>query len=60
MTQGAVVILSPEDVIRLTMIVTDKDMDDALVFLREMERKIRMERDSLWGLKEWLQNVFPF
>lgn len=41
MDQSVGVSFSAEDVIRITMIVTDRDKDEALSFLTGLEKKIR-------------------
>lgn len=46
MQQNTVVVLSPEEAMRLTMIVTDEDRDEALAFLTKIEKKMRIERQG--------------
>ncbi len=46
MQQNTIVVLSQEEATRLTMIVTDEDKDEALVFLTEVEKRIRIERQG--------------
>jgi hypothetical protein len=46
MQQNTVVVLSPEEAMRLTMIVTDGDRDEALAFLTEIEKRMRIERQG--------------
>jgi hypothetical protein len=47
-----VVTLTKQDMMRLEMILIDKDKDDALVFLRELRSKI--ETNTIKGLKSHL------
>lgn len=41
MDQNIVISFSPEDIMRITMIVTDRDKDEALNFLISLEKKIK-------------------
>ena len=47
-----IVALSPQDVIRLEMILTDRDKEEALAFVTEMYRKIKSK--TIRGLKSHL------
>ena len=46
MQQNTVVVLSPEEAMRLTMIVADEDRDEALAFLTEVKKRMRIERQG--------------
>lgn len=41
MNQNIAISFSTQDIMRLTMIVTDEDKDEALKFLKELEKKIK-------------------
>jgi hypothetical protein len=49
---STVVTLSKQEIMRLEMILIDKDKDDALVFLRELRLKI--EASTIMGMKSHL------
>jgi len=40
------IVLKPEEIIKLTMIVTDEDKDEALNFLKGVEKRIRGIREG--------------
>ncbi len=46
MDQNIVISFSPQDIIRLTMIVVDEDKEEALLFLRELEKKVKAAQES--------------
>jgi hypothetical protein len=53
MGQGTTVVaLSAQEMVRLEMIIIDKDKDDALAFLSEL--RIKIQATSIKGLKSHL------
>jgi hypothetical protein len=47
--ENTVVTLTPPEILRMEMIVVDKDKDEALSFLKEVHRKIN--EDTIKGMK---------